>query len=212
MTTTREHRPEARELQAAVSVLHLASRLFAREVDDRAHRRLLSVASPPLLPSEDAVPQEALLDELAAEFCRLFIGPDPACPPYASVHLGRVKSGGRSAQAMEDFLNHRGLSADISPGDAIVDADHISIQLALLGHLLQEQHEGTASGLMTAREAGAATRELLDAHIMPWVPDYLDLLEHEARLLPYSALPSLCTACLQTVQAYTNSTPAGGEP
>lgn len=182
------------QLTATVGVLRLGARLFAHEVDARLYRQLLgadktTVGGHSFLEAGAADRSEAeALEDLAEEFCRLFIGPQPECPPYASAHQGEVKLGGRTAPAVDDFMARHGVRPVIGEHDAVLEHDHLSVELALLAHFYQAAFEDGPEG---REEAWAAAQELLHHHIWPWADGYLKHVSDAARSGPYSAISSL---------------------
>jgi TorA maturation chaperone TorD len=122
------------------------------------------------------------------EFCRLFIGPQPECPPYASAHQGEVKLGGRTAPAVDDFMARHDVRPVIGEHDAVLEHDHLSVELALLAHFYQAAFENGPEG---REEAWAAAQELLHHHIWPWADGYLKHVSDAARPGPYRAISSL---------------------
>jgi TorA maturation chaperone TorD len=100
------------------------------------------------------------LTELAVEFCRLFVGPQPLCPPYASAHQGEVKLGRRSARDIDAFMATYQLRPVIEQQDAVLDHDHLSVELALLAHLYRVA-SGAVADPLTLTQAWGAAYELL---------------------------------------------------
>jgi TorA maturation chaperone TorD len=137
----------------------LAARLFATEVDRTLYRTLLAQDSVGLLDASLRAMDEAqALDILAVEFCRLFVGPQPVCTPYASAQRGEALLGGRAQQRLEAFLERHGLTYDLRAW-RLASPDHLALLLATLAHLY-------ASG------ESAAAHELLTVHLLSWVPTY----------------------------------------
>ncbi|MGH3309770.1 MAG: TorD/DmsD family molecular chaperone [Streptomyces sp.] len=191
-------------------LLTLASRLLAREVDTALYRRLLDSdayrADGQLLllePRHVEAGETAALEDLTAEYCRLFIGPEPACPAYASTHRGEVKLGGRSAAAMDDFMRRYGPGVAVGEWDAVLDSDHLSVELALLAHLYRVAADGEPGTELTDPSPWAAADELLNEHIHPWADSYLRELETVARLAPYNVIACLVQGVLAEAADWT---------
>ncbi|GGS28887.1 TorD/DmsD family molecular chaperone [Actinokineospora fastidiosa] len=179
-------------LRANTAVLRLAARLFAREVDAPLYGRMLATdirwgTGHPLVDAPDATRDEAvILEDMAAEFCRLFIGPQPVCPPYASAWHGEVKLGGRPAHAVEALMVRHGVRPVIDSRDAVLEPDHISVELALLAHFRE-----AAAADPTRTGERAAVRELLEQHIRPWSDGFLERVADAARMGPYEGIAVL---------------------
>lgn len=187
----------ADHVKAYTGLLRLCVRLLSREIDPMLYRQMLNadahsqephrpLADPGLAQREEA---EAI-EELAAEFCRLFIGPQPVCPPYASAHQGEVKLGGRSARDIDAFLDRHQLRPVLSEQDAVVDHDHLAVELALLAHLYSVA-AGTVESDLSIEEAWGAAYELLHTHTWPWADSYLQQLEDTAQYAPYNTIAHL---------------------
>lgn len=139
----------------------LVARLLGEELDAPLYDRLLSTQSDALRwiePELAELPSERVLDTLATEYCRLFLGPPPQCPPYASVLRGEAVLGGRARTRVDDFLTAHGLA--INAHARIASSDHVAVAFGALAEL-------------TAEDAiGAWLRDF----VAPWVPQWLSVL------------------------------------
>lgn len=169
-------------------MLRLGARVFALEVDVALFRALRAAHDPLRLPLlDDAVVsmgEAGAVDDLAVEYCRLFIGPRPPCPPYASVHTGAGILGHVHAHAVTELSARHGIRIDVAAGAPVRARDHVAVMLTLLAGL----------EACDAEAASAFTRRFL----RPWLPGYLEKVEREAHLNPYRtvsrALRTLMTA------------------
>ncbi|OLZ50167.1 TorD/DmsD family molecular chaperone [Amycolatopsis keratiniphila] len=180
----------ATHLDAYAGVFRLAARLFAYEIDaDLYHamaRNPITTETGILAAPASITQSEAeVLEDMAAEFCRLFIGPQPECPPYASAHAGEVKLGGQAARRIDEFMARHGVHPEIGHQPAVLEHDHLSVELALLAHFC----ELAASN--SSHDSLGAARELVLDHLWPWADGYLDNLAALARHSPYGALAGL---------------------
>jgi len=175
----------------------LGARVFAMEIDAELLGRLVashSTSEMPLLDDElVALDRDHALEELAAEYCRLFIGPRPPCPPFASVHRGEALLGGRSGARLLELFERHGLELLDVP--AIASADHVAVPLAALATLYGET--AIAATEADAAPARQATQELLAKCVLPWIPDYLALVTMHARREPYTSVAKLLAALLE---------------
>src|SRR5262245_18264452 len=122
---------------AKAALCALLARIFAGEPNLELYRGLpdaedtgLTWFEPELL----ALSETQALDALAVDYGRLFIGPQPWCPPYASAQPGDALLGGRPRRRLETFLARYGVPA---PDLAwrIASPDHLTVELAILAHL-----------------------------------------------------------------------------
>src|SRR5262249_15771721 len=115
----------------------LTARLFAAEVDVALYRALTSQDTLGLIDAElSAMGEEWALEALAVEFCRLFIGPQPTCIPYASAHRGEALLGGRARTRLEAFLRRVGFPFDVV-AMRVASPDHLAVELAVLAYLYE---------------------------------------------------------------------------
>lgn len=140
----------------------LVARLLAEELDAPLYHRLLDMQSDALRwiePELAELPSERALEALDTEYCRLFIGPAPVCPPYASLLRGEAVLGGRARTSIDEFLAARGLT--IEAGVRIASSDHVAVAFATLAELSAED---------------AISTWLCD-FVEPWVPGWLFAVE-----------------------------------
>jgi TorA maturation chaperone TorD len=181
----------------------LAARIFAAEVDELLLQRLessgLAGAGHPagLVLLEDeirALDVPSAIEELAAEYCRLFVGPMPVCSPYASTQRGEALLGGRAGARLLEFLERHGLELTGCAEMHIASPDHVAVMLAVLAALYAES--AAAPDEATAAVASSAARELLEQSVLPWVPSYLAGVATNARREPYASVSRLLVALL----------------
>ena len=162
----------------------LTARLFAAEVDVTLYRALAAQDTLGLIDAElYAMGEERALEALAVEFCRLFIGPQPPCVPYASAHRGEALLGGRTRTRLEAFLHRVGFTFD-EVAMRIASPDHLAVELAVLAHLYT--HTDTAT----------AVHEFLCDHVLPWVPAYCEQVAATTALGFYRTTARLVAALL----------------
>ncbi|TDB89015.1 hypothetical protein E1264_09525 [Actinomadura sp. KC216] len=197
------------DLGAARNLYALASRLFAAEIDQPLYRGLLAAGEDPRLrpmgfvliePSLRAMGEERAMLELSVEYCRLFIGPRPACPPYGSLRRNEAMVGGRAERGINQFMLRHGLSVRVPAATPMIANDHLAVGLALLSYLhhIQSAEATDPDGAARARDAA---EELLTRHLLPWVPDYLAELQAKALLAPYSSVAQVTEFCLRTEES-----------
>lgn len=132
--------------------------------------------------------REAALDELAAEYARLFIGPNPLCPPYASAHRGSVLLGGRMARDVDDVMAEYDLAL---PADwRVVASDHLAVLLSVFQALDARQLGGDID-----RDRSA---EFFRRFVRPWAPAYLRGVAASARWAPYRTIPAAAALVLDS--------------
>lgn len=166
---------------AAAAVYRLAARTFAAEVDPPFHRALAGLCGAPWLAGADLLPATGgpeAVEALAVEYCRLFVGPRPACPPYASARA----AGAPAARRIRAFLGERGLEPRPPPGAPIADHDHASVGLAVLAELC------------TRPPADGGYAYFRDSCLAPWLPGFLCDVERSSVCGPYGPVAGLTAA------------------
>jgi TorA maturation chaperone TorD len=175
------------ELEARRDLYRLASRLLAYEIDAPLHARLERLGmldDPP-----------ATLDDLAAEFCRLFVGPRPVCPPYASAHGPAPSLRAEPERRFTAFLAECGLHTAVEPQVRLLALDHLAVELGVLAHLYDR-----ADATPALRQA----RTLVTDHLLPWAVQVADKLAAAARLAPYTTLGTSLSTLLRQEAAVTS--------
>lgn len=130
-----------------------------------------------LFPGRDGA---VLLDDLAVEFTRLFLGPGRHIAPYASVHLGGEGASLWDAPALwfKHFAEDAGYPVDGDGGDP---PDHISIELKLMGALAAAQAEAFEAGdAALAEHLERRQDQFLHEHLGRWVPVFCERVMAEA--------------------------------
>lgn len=185
----------------------LCARLFAGEVDAPLYQSLTQEPSSPLVSllglepgalGEEDRPAQAL-DALAVEYCRLFIGPQPMCPPFASACRGEALLGGRARTRLEEFLARHELvlTEDLM---RIASPDHVAVELAILA-MLHDRAHAAEEGSEIGAQARRALAEFLGGHVLPWVPDWLNSVEAQAGHPLYRGAAQLGLALLEEERA-----------
>lgn len=168
----------------------LAARVFAAEIDEPLYRHFSSALIETLCrksglvfiePELAALGADRAVEELAVEYCRLFIGPQPRCTPYASAARGEALLGGRARTELESLMRSRGIS--LADEARIASPDHAAVELSVLAHAYGDGDESGAAGF-------------LRDHVLPWMPSFLAAVEGESRRDLYRSVARLTAALL----------------
>lgn len=135
-----------------------------------------------------ALRREAALDELAAEYARLFVGPNPVCPPYASAHSGSVLVGGRLARAVDDVMAEHDLA--LPAQWRVVASDHLAVQLSVF--------EALDAGGRRGEFKRDSPAEFFRRFVQPWAAGYLRRVAAAARWAPYRTIPAAAAQVLDS--------------
>ena len=165
----------------------LVARLLGEELDAPLYHRLLSTQSDALRwmePELAELPSERAMEALDTEYCWLFLGPPPQCPPYASVLRGEAVLGGRARTRVDDFLATHGLAIDAHA--RIASSDHVAVVFATLAEVTAED----------------AISIWLRDFVVPWVPQWLSMLESKTERQLYRTVAHIGNALIAEDRAH----------
>ncbi|HEU5157710.1 MAG TPA: molecular chaperone TorD family protein [Streptosporangiaceae bacterium] len=192
--------PNTSDVAAERELLLVTARLLAKEIDADLYRALLradagtsdetAAGGEPLVDEEiRSLDEPRALEELSVEFCRLFVGPRPVCPPYESVYRGEAMVGGRAERRVQEFLRRHGMEAVLAAGLPVLSSDHLAVELAVLAHLYPAAEDARGPD-------PRAARSFMASHVSTWAPAYLGGLRDAARLAPYRTIAGLAARLL----------------
>ena len=182
-------------------VYRLLSRAFREEPDAEflvavnadGMNSLLHAISCQLDTTAFRIAGETCLEELAVEFCRLFVGPEVLVAPYESVHRNESGNSGQlwgdSTVEVNNLVESLGLcySADRFPLP-----DHISVEFELMCRLLDAEalahRKADTASVTTAFEIQDV---FFNEHIKVWVPSFCERLQATTSSPFYSAMSVL---------------------
>ena len=127
----------ADESAARSGVYRLLGRLWLREIDQASLRELgtpplrdLFIQAGGILPASD---DRDTVEQLAIDYCQLFVGPTAHLPPFQSVwESGQFQSG--LTTSVQTFVEITAYPAESLPSGSMLD--HLGIQLDVMGHIL----------------------------------------------------------------------------
>lgn len=134
-----------------------------------------------------------VLEALAVEYARLFLGPGPHFSPHESVHRhDEERSGllwGTCTVEVKQFVEWLGL---MYREDYHGLPDHVSVELECLQKLTEREAEAWSTG----DEEGAyrclrIERQFVEEHLAQWVPGFCDRVLEEADLSFYREVARL---------------------
>ena len=129
--------------------------------------------------------EDELIEDLAVEYARLFIGPDKHISPHESIHhdTGDGDCGqfwGRSTVEVKKFVETAGL--EYKP-DYTGMPDHISIEFEFMQQAAkreaQAREENDSDGLLYCLKM---EKMFIEEHLLEWIPIFCDKVISEAEL------------------------------
>ncbi len=132
-----------------------------------------------------------LLEELAVEYARLFIGPGPHTSPYAAVYLGGDGASlwGPETVWVKRFIEDAGF--DYKP-DFHGLPDHIAVELEFMKEMTSFEARALEEGNEARAQTSLETEEMfLTRHMARWVPEFCRKVEADAQYSFYGEMARL---------------------
>ena len=138
-------------------------------------------------------PESELVEELAVEFSRLFIGPGPHISAHESIftEVDGDSRGlwGRNTVEVKKFIETTGL--DYEPEFTGLP-DHVSVELEFMQKLSQwEADKWNQEDRESAEYCLTVQRLFLEQHLLRWLPQLCDVVMVQAELPFYRAMAEL---------------------
>ena len=141
-------------------------------------------------------PEEQFIDDLAAEYERLFLGPDKHISPHESVHHKRDNGDlGKSTPEVKTFIESAGLENIVEYSGL---PDHVSVELEFMQQVTSREAQAWESNdIEGALYCLHTEKKFLDEHIMKWVPLFCDKVIHATELAFYREIAELTKSFLE---------------
>lgn len=149
-----------------------------------------------------STPENELRETLGLEFTRLFIGPDSHISAHESV-FAEMDSGigglwGAKTVEVKNFIETTGL--DYNPEFTGVP-DHISVELEFMQRLTEwEADKWNQDDRENAEYCQSIQRMFLEQHLLPWAPQFCDVVIAQAEIPFYRAMSELAKNYLEVEQ------------
>lgn len=146
------------------------------------------------------VPEEQLLEDLAVEYTRLFVGPGPRISLYESVN---ANTGGQSEAALwsertvkvKNFIEGTGLSY---AQEFVGLPDHVSVELEFMQRLANQEAEERIDGRdVEANILFNIQRMFFEEHIGAWLPTLCDKVSANSEEPFYREMADLSKAIVE---------------
>ena len=143
--------------------------------------------------------EKQLIEDLAVEYCRLFIGPGPHIPPFESAHHGTFsKDGGLSGllwgnETIKVKKFYEKLNLKVLEDAEINIPDHIAVELEVMQHLcgkeLECRNDGDPSSEL--KKYLGLEREFISEHLIQWIPGFCDAVIKSSSIKFYKSIAEL---------------------
>ena len=170
------HRSSIYGFLAAVYRQELTSELI-QQMKDHRFQEVLSNLGVKLNNGFFQNSEEELLENLAVEYARLFVGPGKHISPHESVHHKKegVQSGqlwGELTAEVKRIIESSGLAYK---SEFTGMPDHISVELEFMQHVVQREAQAwEADDDKTAMICLKNEKEFVDEHLFGWIPDFCE--------------------------------------
>ncbi|GMQ79591.1 MAG: molecular chaperone TorD family protein [Thermodesulfobacteriota bacterium] len=138
--------------------------------------------------------EEKLIEDLAVEYARLFLGPGKHISPHESVHHQREDGDwgtlwGASTVDVKKFIEATGLGYEAGYKGM---PDHISVEFEFMAALARREVQAWFEGdEASARSCVAVQKKFLEEHLIQWIPDFCEKVIRHAELPFYRAVAEL---------------------
>jgi len=141
-----------------------------------------------------------LLEDLAVEYARLFLGPGKHISPHESIHHQREDGQwgnlwGKSTAEVKKLIEATGLSYT---DDYKGLPDHISVEFEFMQQLTQrEERAWKDADADKATACRQIEKKFIEEHLVHWIPNFCEKVIQEAELPFYRSLGALTRSFIE---------------
>jgi len=190
------------ELESRQGLYRFFGRLLSREIDQQLLDELRTPAFAAAMTGlgirldELTHDDDSILEQLAIEFTRLFLGPGKHVSPHESVQIGQngILNDATTVQVSR-FIEVAGYQFKT---DSKRYPDHICSEFEFMEALISKQAEALADGDLEETETSQMLQdEFIQRHLVHWVPQFCDEIEQSAKLPLYKAVGRAVSAFIK---------------
>ena len=190
------------ELESRQGLYRFFGRLLSREIDQQLLDELRAPAFAAAMTGlgirldELTHDDDSILEQLAIEFTRLFLGPGKHVSPHESVQKGKngILNDATTVQVSR-FIEVAGYQFKT---DSKRYPDHICSEFEFMEALISKQAEALADGDLEETETSQMLQdEFIQRHLVHWVPQFCDEIEQSAKLPLYKAVGRAVSAFIK---------------
>ncbi len=173
-----------------------------RKVRDGRFLETLTAAGAHLGEDFAAQPEAKLLEDLAVEYTRLFLGPGKHVRPYAATYLGGAGASlcGPTTVWARDFMERSGFALAPEHRDL---PDHVSIELEFMARMAEREAQAIEdTDPETAGQCRWIQKEFLDSHLGRWLPEFCGHAAEHAELTFYREMARLAGHFVESEAEY----------
>ena len=202
MKNSAELKDRAEQAQQRSSIYGFLARVYRKELTSEMlaqikaprFKEVLSDLEVKLGDEFFSVSDKELIENLAIEYTRLFLGPGRHISPHESVQYERDDGDwgslwGASTVEVKKFVESLGLKYKES--DTSIP-DHISVELELMQKIIEKEKQ--AWGMKNVKDALhylKIEKMFMEDHLGKWVPQFCDKIINEAEMSFYSEMAKI---------------------
>ncbi len=179
-----------------------------RRLKDPGFAEVLEAAGAHLGEELAGQPEEVLLEDLAVEYTRLFLGPGRHVRPFAATYLDGAGASlcGPTTVWVRDFMERAGF--ELAPGHRNLP-DHVFVEMEFMARLTLREAEAVEAGDdEAASQSRHIQKEFLKNHLGRWLPRFYGGAAEQAELSFYRELARLAGHFLDSELASLDSAEA----
>jgi len=173
-----------------------------RRIKDNGFLETLTAAGAHLGGEFSHRPEDELLEDLAVEYTRLFLGPGKHVQPYAAIYLGGAGASlcGPATVWARDFMERAGFT--LTPEHHSLP-DHVSVELEFMAGMAEREARAIeGADLEAGAECHRIQKEFLQNHLGRWLPEFCGHAAEHAELTFYREMARLAGHFLDSELAY----------
>jgi TorA maturation chaperone TorD len=162
-----------------------------KRIQDERFAAVLEAAGAHLGEELTHQPEVVLLEDLAVEYTRLFLGPGRHVRPYAATYLDGAGASlcGPTTVWVRNFMETAGFALTPEHRDL---PDHVSVELEFMARMAAQEAEAIEAGeAAAAAQCRDIQKEFLETHLGRWLPRFCGHAAEHAELSFYRELARL---------------------
>lgn len=181
---------------------------FLGQIKDPEFQKALSSAGVKIDDEFFKQPEEKLLEDLAVEYARLFLGPARHIPPHESVHHERDDGDwgmlwGKDTVLVKKFIESAGFEYKADYNGL---PDSISAELEFMQQVTKREtqawDEDDCNGALYCLKIG---KKFIDEHLAKWIPIFCDKVISKAELSLYREMAKLTKGFIELEEKEINN-------
>ena len=194
------HRSDIYGLLATVYRQEITPELFKQFMDPQFLEVLIDIGAEGIGDHLSHKSEAELIEELAIEYTRLFLGPGKHISPHESVHHQRGdgqwgKLWGKSTAEVKKLIEATGLDYT---DDFKGLPDHITVELEFMQQLtLREEQAWKEEDSDKAAACRNVEKKFIEEHLIRWIPTFCEKVMQEAELPFYQAMAELTKSFIE---------------